>query len=50
MAGGDVDLWPLYDAIRCPTLVIRGADSDLLLHGSEANTSTRRLQSQRWSI
>ncbi|HET7776178.1 MAG TPA: alpha/beta hydrolase [Azospira sp.] len=26
----DVILWPYYDAIRCPTLVIRGADSDLL--------------------
>lgn len=25
-----VDLWPVYDAIRCPTLVIRGAESDLL--------------------
>jgi len=26
----DVDLWPIYDAIRCPTLVLRGEDSDLL--------------------
>lgn len=26
----DVELWPLWDAIRCPTLVIRGAQSDLL--------------------
>ncbi len=26
----DIDLWPLYDAIACPTLVIRGAQSDLL--------------------
>ena len=26
----DVDLWPVYDAIRCPTLVMRGAESDLL--------------------
>jgi pimeloyl-ACP methyl ester carboxylesterase len=25
-----VDLWPTYDAIHCPTLVLRGADSDLL--------------------
>ncbi|MBZ0131735.1 MAG: alpha/beta hydrolase, partial [Rhodocyclaceae bacterium] len=24
--------WPLYDAIRCPTLVVRGAESDLLSH------------------
>ena len=26
----DLELWPLYDAIRCPVLVVRGADSDLL--------------------
>ena len=26
----DIELWPYYDAIRCPTLVIRGAQSDLL--------------------
>ena len=27
----NVDLWPLYEAIRCPTLVLRGVESDLLL-------------------
>jgi len=26
----DVALWPVWDAIRCPTLVLRGAESDLL--------------------
>lgn len=26
----DVDLWPVYEAIACPTLVLRGAQSDLL--------------------
>lgn len=26
----DVDLWPIYDAIRCPTLLVRGQCSDLL--------------------
>lgn len=26
----DMDLWPLYEAIRCPVLAVRGADSDLL--------------------
>ena len=26
-----VDLWPTYDAIHCPTLVLRGAESTLLL-------------------
>jgi pimeloyl-ACP methyl ester carboxylesterase len=26
----DLELWPLWDAIKCPTLVLRGAQSDLL--------------------
>ena len=26
----DLELWPLWDAVRCPTLVVRGAQSDLL--------------------
>src|SRR5260221_501231 len=26
----DIELWYLYDAIRCPTFVLRGAQSDLL--------------------
>ena len=26
----DLELWPLWDAIHCPTLVLRGAQSDLL--------------------
>lgn len=29
-AADEVTLWSLYDNIRCPTLVIRGANSDLL--------------------
>lgn len=28
--GKDIELWPLYDAITCPTRVLRGAQSDLL--------------------
>ncbi len=27
----DVTLWPLWQALRCPTLVLRGTESDLLL-------------------
>ena len=27
----DFELWPVWDALRCPTLVLRGAQSDLLL-------------------
>ena len=30
MPAGDLELWPLYDAIACPTMVLRGAESDLL--------------------
>jgi len=26
----DVNLWPVWDAIRCPVLALRGADSDIL--------------------
>lgn len=26
----DIDLWPIYADITCPTLVVRGAESDLL--------------------
>jgi len=26
----DLELWPLWDAVRCPTLALRGAQSDLL--------------------
>ncbi|MFT3737119.1 MAG: alpha/beta hydrolase [Rhodocyclaceae bacterium] len=26
----DIDVWPVYDIIRAPTLVMRGVDSDLL--------------------
>jgi pimeloyl-ACP methyl ester carboxylesterase len=26
----DLESWPTYDAVRCPTLLIRGAQSDLL--------------------
>jgi pimeloyl-ACP methyl ester carboxylesterase len=29
-AAGEAALWQGYDAIRCPTLLLRGADSDLL--------------------
>ncbi|WIT10458.1 alpha/beta hydrolase [Paucibacter sediminis] len=29
-AAGEAMLWRAYDALRCPTLLVRGADSDLL--------------------
>jgi pimeloyl-ACP methyl ester carboxylesterase len=37
----DVALWELYDAIRCPTLLVRGAESDLLTR-DVAEAMTRR--------
>jgi len=30
MPAGDLEFWQTYDAVRCPTLVLRGAHSDLL--------------------
>jgi pimeloyl-ACP methyl ester carboxylesterase len=37
----DVDLWPVWDQIGCPVLVLRGAQSDLLL-AATAEEMTRR--------
>lgn len=37
----DVDLWPLWDAIACPVLVLRGAESDLLLADTAAQMEQR---------
>jgi pimeloyl-ACP methyl ester carboxylesterase len=37
----DVDLWQFWDAVTCPTLLIRGAQSDLLLKDT-ADAMTRR--------
>lgn len=38
---GDLELWALYDAIRCPTLVLRGAASDLLSRATTAAMAGR---------
>ena len=38
---GDLELWQIYDAIRCPTLVLRGELSDLLSRDT-ATAMTRR--------
>lgn len=37
----DVDLWPIYDRICCPTLLVRGAESDLLT-AEAAHAMTQR--------
>ena len=40
-AAGEAALWAAYDAIRCPTLVLRGAESDVL-SAATAEAMTRR--------
>ena len=37
----DVDLWSVWEAVRCPTLILRGASSDLLTR-EVAEDMTRR--------
>lgn len=44
--GRDVALWPFYDAIHCPTLAIRGADSDLISHATHAEMGQRGPRAQ----
>jgi pimeloyl-ACP methyl ester carboxylesterase len=41
VAQDEAQLWAAYDAIRCPTLLVRGALSDLLSHAT-ALEMTRR--------
>ena len=41
LSAGDVDLWPIYDAIRCPTLVVRGADSAVLTRATLQEMASR---------
>ena len=37
----DIDLWPVWDQVRCPVLVLRGTQSELLL-AATAEEMTRR--------
>jgi len=37
-----MDLWPLWDGISCPTLVVRGAESDLLTEEIAAEMLARK--------
>jgi pimeloyl-ACP methyl ester carboxylesterase len=37
----DLELWPAYDAVRCPTLVLRGEHSDLLSRATTKEMSAR---------
>ena len=40
------DLWPMYDAIRCPTLVVRGAQSDILSAATATQMGRRGPQAE----
>lgn len=42
-----VNLWPFYDAISCPTLLLRGADSDLLNPATAQAMTERGPRAQR---
>ena len=37
----DVDLFPVYDAVRCPTLLLRGTESDVLLEETARSMQAR---------
>jgi pimeloyl-ACP methyl ester carboxylesterase len=39
--GQDLDLWPVYEAVRCPTLVLRGEHSDLLTRATAQQMAQR---------
>jgi pimeloyl-ACP methyl ester carboxylesterase len=46
----DTILWPWYDAIRCPTLAVRGQHSDLLSVATHAEMATRGPRAQLVTI
>jgi pimeloyl-ACP methyl ester carboxylesterase len=41
MPDKDLELWPLWDAVRAPTLVLRGAQSDLLARETAEQMTSR---------
>lgn len=41
MSEEDVSMWPVYDAVRCPTLLMRGEESDLLTAATAAEMAQR---------
>ena len=40
-AADQAALWSIYDALRCPTLLVRGANSDLLSHATALEMAGR---------
>ena len=41
-----VDLWPIWDAVKCPTLVLRGSESDFLLRSTAREMQERGPRAQ----
>jgi pimeloyl-ACP methyl ester carboxylesterase len=41
MPDKDLELWQLYDAVRCPTLLVRGEQSDLVSRQTAAEMERR---------
>jgi pimeloyl-ACP methyl ester carboxylesterase len=39
-----IDMWPIWNKVRCPVLVLRGADSDLLTSATVARMQASRPQ------
>ncbi len=46
----DAVLWPLWDAIACPTLILRGAESDILLRETAVEMTTRGLAAKQRQV
>lgn len=42
----DVDMWALWEMIRCPVLILRGAESDILLQATAEEMLTRGPQAE----
>jgi pimeloyl-ACP methyl ester carboxylesterase len=48
--GMDIDFWPLYDMVGCPTLLLRGENSDLLTRGTAEAMTQRGPRAQLFEI
>jgi len=46
----DIALWPVWEAVACPTLVLRGAASDLLLEETAVEMTTRGRAAARTTV
>jgi pimeloyl-ACP methyl ester carboxylesterase len=42
----DVDLWKVWEKVRCPVLILRGAESDLLLRETAVKMCERKVRTE----